>query len=191
MAEARAPVLMSVGYPSPTASLPTTRARSPSGGSAETFVLVALILQVIGAVFLFLGIALLFGVSIFHPYPFAVVAVVAGATIAVTALVFLYAAYEFSYRRIQQGEYQQAKTPTLVIGILSLFLGIIPGIFYLIGYIKLDDAIREQQGYGGGVAPGYGPAFSPTAQAACLGCGRLYPIGQVSFCPACGRKLGG
>lgn len=181
---------MSVSYPGPTASLPASRARSPSGGSAETFVLLALILQVIGAVFLFLGIVLLFGVSILHPFPFALAVVVAAASVGAVALIFLYVAYEYSYRKIQQGEYQQAKTPTLVIGILSLFLGVLPGIFYLIGYVKLDDAIREQQGYGPGGMVGYYRFPPPMAQAACLGCGRVYPVGQFPYCPGCGRKFG-
>jgi hypothetical protein len=180
---------MSVGYPAPVASLPTARARPPSAGSAETFVLVALVLQVIGGVILVGGIAWLFGFSILYPYPYAWVAVTASVVVGAVVLALLYFAYAFSYQRIQRGDYLGAQAPTLVLGILSLFAGIIPGIFYLLGYVKLGDAIREQQGY----APGYGILPSATlssALVACKGCGRVYPLGQFSFCPGCGQKLG-
>ncbi len=184
----RAPV--SASYPGPSGVVPANPVRSPSGGSAETLVLIALILQVIGAAILIVGLGVLFGFSVLRPFRFAALAVTVAVSIAVVALVFLYCAYEFSYRHIQRGEYYQAKTPTLVIGILSLFVGVIPGIFYLVGYVKLDDAIREQQGFVGGYGPGH-PTLSPgTPHTACLGCGRVYPVGQFLFCPACGKKLG-
>jgi len=179
---------MSVAYPTSPLGYPTPRTRTPSGGSAETLVLVALILQVIGGVILLGGILFLFGVAAYHPFPFAWLALLIAAIIGGVAVVFLYLAYEYSYLRIQRGEYQAAQVPTLVLGILSLFLGIVPGILYLVGYVKLGDAIREQQ------APSfaYGPfPASPAAapQVACRGCGRVYAVGQFPFCPNCGQKM--
>lgn len=148
-------------------------------------VLIALILQVVGGVIVIGALAWFFGFSVVHPFPFAWVAGVAAAVVVVVVVAFLYLAYSLSYQRIQREEYRAAQAPTLVIGILSLFLGVVPGIFYLIGYAKLDAAIREQQG----AAAGYG-AFAPSSQIACRGCGRVYPIGPFAFCPSCGQKLG-
>ena len=99
----RAPV--SASYPGPSGVVPANPVRSPSGGSAETLVLIALILQVIGAAILIVGLGVLFGFSILRPFRFAALAVTVAVSIAVVALVFLYCAYEFSYRHIQRGEY--------------------------------------------------------------------------------------
>jgi hypothetical protein len=152
-------------------------------------VLIGLILQILGGVLALGGIAWFFGFSILHPFPYAWAAVTAAAGVGVLVIVFLYFAYTLCYQRIQRDDYQAAQTPTLVIGILSIFLGILPGIFYLIGYIKLGDAIRERQG----VVVGYGPSpatASPTNLIACRGCGRVHHLGQFAFCPNCGQKLG-
>lgn len=147
--------------------------------------LVALILQVIGGVLMIGGMSWFFGYSAFHPFPYLWAAVIGGSVVGVLVVVFLYFAYTLSYERIRRGEYEAARTPTLVIGILSLFVGIIPGIFYLVGYAKLDAAVREQQG-----PPGGGPAFVPGSLIACKACGRVHPVGQFAFCPTCGQKLG-
>lgn len=181
---------MSVSYPSPTVSFPAARVRPPSAGTAETLVLIALILQVIGGIVLFGSVAWLLGYSVVYPFDYAWAAVTAALGVAVVVGVFLYFAYTASYQRIQRGDYAGAQTPTLVIGILSLFAGILPGIFYLIGYVKLGDALREQQGYGPGYAAAPPTAVGVTPQLACKGCGRVYPVGAFGFCPNCGQKLG-
>lgn len=177
---------MSAGYPSPTTVFATPRLRPPSAGSAETLVLVALILQIIGGALLIGGILFLFGWAAYHPFPFAWLAVTVAGVIGGVAILFLYLAYTLSYRRIQLGDYAGAQTPTLVIGILSIFLGLIPGILYLVGYSKLSDAIREQQT----PAPYLAPGGVPYSQTACRACGRVFTTGQFSFCPNCGQKLG-
>ncbi|HXQ79191.1 MAG TPA: hypothetical protein VN819_03120 [Thermoplasmata archaeon] len=178
--------------PTPVA-YPTPRTRPPSAGTAETLVLVALVLQVIAAVVILGLFLLLFGFAAFHSdratWVFALVASVVGGL----SLLFLYCAYEYSYLRIQRGQYQEAQAPTLVLGILSLFLGLIPGILYLVGYLKIGDAMREAQGPPGGYSYPYGfpPATGPMIpQLACRGCGRVYFVGQFPFCPNCGQKLG-
>jgi hypothetical protein len=184
--------MSNTGSPVP-ASYSAAPNRPPSAGSAETLVLVALILQVLGAVIVIALLLLLFGVTAYHLLRVAwVVALVAGVVGAIS-LLFLFCAYEYSYLRIQRGQYQEAQAPTLVIGILSLFLGLIPGVLYLVGYLKLGDAVREQQ-----IAPlNYGPAFGfptpPGASApmvACRQCLRVYVVGRFPFCPNCGQKLG-
>jgi hypothetical protein len=184
---------MSVAYPPPPVGYPAPRLRPASGSSAETLVFAALILQVIGGVILFGAILYLFGYAAYHPFPFAWVALIAAAIVGGVAVLFLYLAYEYSYLRIQRGEYQQAQAPTLVLGILSLFLGLIPGILYLIGYVKLGDAVREQQTPPGFFAPGPGfaaPTSPSLPQIACRGCGRISFVGQFPYCPFCGQKLG-
>jgi hypothetical protein len=178
---------MSAAYPTPTTAFPTQRLRPPSAGSAETLVLLALILQIIGAALLIGGILFLFGWAAYHPFPFAWLAVTVAAVVGGVAVLFLYFAYTLSYLRIQRGDYAGAQTPTLVIGILSIFLGLIPGILYIVGYSKLSDAIREQQ------APSVFPAPGsvPYSQTACRGCGRVFFTGQFAFCPNCGQRLTG
>lgn len=184
---------MSAAYSAPPAPFQTPRLRPASAGSAETLVLVALILQVIGAVLLIGAILFLLGFAAIHPFRFAWLAALIAVVVGGVALLFLYFAYEYSYLRIQRGDYAGAQAPTLVIGILSLFLGLIPGILYLVGYVKLSDAIREQQT----PSPVYGAAFGsppamapPPPQTACRGCGRVYLVGQFPFCPNCGQKMG-
>lgn len=182
---------MSVVYPAPSPSFPTSRARPPSAATAETLVLVALILQVIGAAIVVGILAYVLARAAYHPFAFAWLIGVVALIIGAVAVVFLYLAYEYSYKRIQAGDYSGAQGPTLVIGILSIFLGLIPGILYLIGYAKLGDALREQQSIQMGYGVGYGwPGGPPPALAACRGCGRVYPLGQFPFCPNCGQKMG-
>lgn len=180
---------MSASYPTPTVVFPTAGPRPASANSAETMVLIALILQVIGGLILFVAFAALIGVSLAHPFAYAWVAISVVAAIAIVVFVFLYFAYTLCYERIRRGDYVGAQTPTLVIGILSVFAGVIPGIFYLIGYAKLGDAIREQQA----PVPGYGlPAVASPGPAlvACKNCGRVHHMGAFAFCPSCGQKLG-
>lgn len=179
---------MSVGYPRPPAAFPNAPARPPSAGTAESLVLVALVLQVIGGVIVLALLGWLFGFSLLYPFPYAWAAVLGGAAVAVLVVAFLYFAYTLSYRRIRRGELAAAESPTLVIGILSLFFGVLPGIFYLIGYLKLGDAVREQQQASAQLAAGTGTG--PLAQIACRSCGRVYGVGFFGFCPNCGQKLG-
>lgn len=173
---------MSVEHVTPSVAWSSARARTPSGGTAETLVLVGLILQVIGGAMMIGGMMWFFGYSAFNPFPYLWAAVIGGTVMAVLVVVFLYFAYSLSYRRIRRGEYEAARAPTLVIGILSLFVGLIPGIFYLIGYAKLDSAVRERQ------TPA-ASAFVPGSLIACKSCGRVYPVGQLAFCSSCGQKL--
>ena len=79
--------------PTPVA-YPTPRTRPPSAGTAETLVLVALVLQVIAAVVILGLFLLLFGFAAFHSdratWVFALVASVVGGL----SLLFLYCAYQ-------------------------------------------------------------------------------------------------
>ena len=83
---------------------------------------------------------------------------------AALGLVWLLLVWLFSYNPVRSGRYEAARTPTLIFAILSIISvwTILSGILYLIAYIKLGDAVREQQmpppGYPGG-APMMTPAM--------------------------------
>lgn len=116
----------------------------PSGSTAKTLILVGIILQAI-----FVLIYLLIGAVSLIVTIFGAVYLV----LAVLGIVWLLLIWLFSYSRVREGRYEAARVPTLIFGILSL-LQIIPGILYIIAYVKLGDAVREQQmpppGYPGG-----------------------------------------
>lgn len=187
---------MSAAYPTPPVSWPAPPAyRPPSAGTAESLVLVALVLLAIGSALPIIGIGALVGLAIFNPFPYIGWVILLVAVIGAVAIAFVYAAYEFSYRRIRSAQYEAAQAPTLVFGILSLFFGVVPGILCLIAYVKLGDAIRESRPNPWAVPPGGTylppPPAAPPAQLACRGCGRVYVAGQFAFCPQCGRSLTG
>ena len=137
----------------------------PSGSTAKTLILVGLILTLVFGL-IGLGIGALTAIA----FPFlGIFYIVLGALL----LVWLALVWLFSYKPVQEGRYQAARTPTLIFAILSIITlyGIIPGVLYLIAYVKLGDAVREQQmppqGYPGGapmMAPGMGYGGQPMQQ---------------------------
>ncbi len=164
----------------------------PSGSTAKTLILVGLILQLIFAfIYVFaIGAAALVVASFGVGFPVFAVAFLAFGAL---GFVWLILVWMLSYRPVTEGRYEQARTPTLIFAILSFVtLNIIPAVLYLIGYIKLGDAVREQQmpppGYAGAPQmatpmavppPGYAPV-APMAAAA-----PAAPAAPV--CPRCGR----
>lgn len=168
---------------------------TPSGGTAKTLILVGLIFQAIFALIFFFGVGLLSLVVALAAVGGAGAGAVLVAGIFVglglIGFVLLFLAYSMSYRRTRNGEYQAARTPTLVFAILSfLTVNIIAGILYIIGYVKLGDAVREQAqqaGAAGGMPTGTGytptatsPPMAPTPGAA--------PSPSVApNCPKCGQ----
>jgi hypothetical protein len=119
----------------------------PSASTAKTLIFVGLILQ---ALFVLIGIVVGLASLLFF---FIGVVYLAFAAL---GLLWLILVWMFSYTPVRAGRYEAAKTPTLIFAILSIItlFGILPGILYLIAYIKLGDAVREQQmppaGYPGG-----------------------------------------
>ncbi len=163
-------------------------AEPASGGTARTLILVGLILDIIAEVILLgVGIALLI-VPIF------------GALLLLFALIgFVWIAlvWVYSYSRAREGDYEGARTPTLVFAILSMItLALIPGILFLIAYVKLGDAQREQAQAPTAAAWGAPPPLPPLAggppaarSGVCSRCGRTNPPGGA-FCQGCGAPLG-
>lgn len=69
----------------------------------------------------------------------------------IVILVFI-GAYLTTVKRIDDGLYEAAKTPCLIMGIVGLLVGlIVPGIFYMMAYTKLGEVILR-----------YGPVASRT-----------------------------
>jgi hypothetical protein len=118
----------------------------PSAGTAKTLILVGLILE---ALFVLIGIVI--GVLTLLVFFIGAVYLV----LAALGLVWLILIWLLSYNPIREGRYEAARTPTLIFAILSIItlFSLLPGILYLVAYIKLGDAVREQQmppqGYGG------------------------------------------
>jgi hypothetical protein len=162
------------------------RGSSRSGDTAETLILVGLILDIIGEVIL-LGIGLLF--LAFAGLGFILLG------FALIGFVWIALVWSFSYSRVREGDYEGARTPTLVFAILSLLtLALIPGILFLIAYVKLGDAIDSTpRGAPAWSAVPSAPALAsmPPATAApryCAHCGR--PSTRASgFCEGCGAPL--
>ncbi len=162
----------------------SVRGSDRSGETAQTLILVGLILDIVGVVILFVaGLFLLALVGL----GFLLIG------LAVIGFVWIALVWAFSYSRVRVGDYEGARTPTLVFAILSLLtLALIPGILFLIAYLKLGDAIDRT----GRTAPAWGAhptappptvplAASPTSRY-CSRCGRA---GSGAFCEGCGAPL--
>jgi hypothetical protein len=158
---------------------------SASGDTAQTLILVGLILDVILEAILLL-------VGLFFLIVPLVGAIILG--LALIGLLWVFLVYLFSYQRVREGDYEGARTPTLVFAILSLLsVALIPGILFLIAYVKLGDAIREEPN----AAPAWGAPAAPAAPASplpttgskfCEHCGRANPAAGI-YCQGCGAPL--
>jgi hypothetical protein len=110
---------------------------SRSADTAETLILIGLIFQgitllVLVGVGLYLLIIPILGEIVLF--------------LAFLALIWLVLVYVFSYARTVNCHYDEARTPTLVFGILSLMTGgVISGILYIVAYLKLGDAADEDE----------------------------------------------
>jgi amino acid transporter len=120
--------------------------KTHSGNTAETLILIALILQAIITVVGIFGIFLSGSFLFFATFGFSAVFLVFGAIYALVALFFLYAGFEWCYNRARAGNYEGARAWALILGILGLPFGyLIVGILYLVGYMKLGEALNEQR----------------------------------------------
>ena len=88
---------------------------------------------------------------------------------------------------IDQGQYEEAKSKTLIWMIIGLiFINMIPGIILLIAYMKFDDLINATRGAGYmPPPPQYGAP--PQQQRMCTGCGQQIPA-SYNNCPHCGKQ---
>jgi len=156
-----------------------------SGDTARTLILIGLVLQFLAVVVLFLvGLA---AVSFLGAIGGVLLA------FAFLGLVWGVLVYIYSYSPVNEGSYEDARTPTLVIGILSLlFGGVLPGILYLIAWVKIRDAIEEEETAPFPEHPVYPPtggytyptvaAPAPSPPLASAGA----PATPARFCSTCG-----
>jgi hypothetical protein len=141
-----------------------------SGDTARILILVGLALQVL------LALAVVFILAIFA----GALAVLLG----LFCLFMLFLVYKFSYARTADEDYEGAELPTLVLGILAVFIGgVIPGILYIVAWVKLRDASAQPSGSEvlGAV---FGPSYSTY--------GAYVPQGVASQgrrCPSCNRPI--
>ncbi len=160
---------------------------SPSGNTARILILIGLVLDIVFEVVLLLYAAL---IAVASP-GFALLL----AGFSVVGFVWVLLVYLFSYLRVRERRWDDARAPTLVFAILSLItLAIIPGILFLVAYVKLGDALRESP-----AAPAWGTPTAPTAPAPlasaaaptryCTYCGRADTSGG-QYCQSCGAPFG-
>jgi hypothetical protein len=170
-------------YGSPAGSRP----KSPSQGTAELMILLGFVFQLIfSIVYLFFGtLGLVAGTFfLFGGFVGGFILLLA-ALVTILPILMLYVAYRYSYRRAVDGDFAGARGPTLLLGILGIFLGgIITGIFYIIGYVKLGDAETEARSMGGWA--GGGPTAYPYGTPYSANPGPAYQYGRPGAPPAAG-----
>lgn len=84
---------------------------------------------------------------------------------------------------VDAGRYVQAQNPSLILGILGLFVNVISGIFFLLAYMKLGSAIQYAE-----TPP---PSFRDTSFGTgryCMECGRAVTL-DAKYCHHCGKAL--
>ena len=168
-----------------------TQTDSIEAQSAKNFVLVGFIFYIIGALTQlgFIAAGLVLG-SILRQPPFNVGFDLPFATLGVLPLIFGAAVFALTIgltvwtwitmKNIGEGKYPDARTATLVSGIFGIFLAwLIGGIFLLIAYGKLGEAIRGKQL----------PQAAPQREGRiCTNCGKPV-VWDAKFCEHCGKKL--
>jgi hypothetical protein len=163
-----------------------------SAETACTLLQIGLVLQGI-AFLVLLGLGLFF---LFAPFVAEIVLF-----LAFLSFVWLLVVYVFSYARTRDGDYEGARTPTLVFGVLSLVTGgIVSGILFIVAYVEIGAAIDEVEArrvarHAPPTTPTYSPSASqphspatstpllPSTSAPSTSPG----ASGSSFCPNCGR----
>ena len=123
--------------------------------TAKTLALVAIILQ---AVFFVIGIFEVIALIAFlvvvptvtptNAIPSldvsGIIAIVFSAALAI-GILWTALDYFLVYKRLKEEKVREAKTPTLVLGIIQLILGgLIPGILLIVAYVKIKDSLNRQ-----------------------------------------------
>lgn len=166
----------------------------PSLGTTRLMVLLGLVFQLIFSLVFFFVVglfALLAATAAGLGFAFFIFPLIFLVLFGLIPLFLLYVAWAFVYQRIRNRQYEAAKSPLLILAIIEIiFGGVLPGIFYIIGYVKLGDVINESRQMMGG-QPGWNPGYAqqpPMAQpyAAPPGQPSAYPTppGAQSYAPA-------
>ena len=73
-----------------------------------------------------------------------IIAIVFSAALAI-GILWIALDYFLVYKRLKEEKVREAKTPTLVLGIIQLILGgLIPGILLIVAYVKIKDSLNRQ-----------------------------------------------
>ena len=164
------------------------------GNTAKDYTTVGLVFYMIpafGALFVFISVALAFWTTI--PWVtwgsptegMAIALLVLGLGVLVTGGLTYWA--WVTYKKIDEGNYEAARTYSLILGIFGLlpFLGsFIGGIFFLLAYAKLGEVLRRA------AYPSVPVAFAPSSASTrfCVSCGRGVAMDNL-FCAHCGAQL--
>ncbi|MCI4326462.1 MAG: hypothetical protein L3K16_02325 [Thermoplasmata archaeon] len=175
------------------------RPAPPSQGTAKTLLLVAFVLQLLlSLIYIVVGLLGIVAGSLFlfvGSFGVAILALSAIATIA--PILVLYVAYRYAYAPTRDGNFAAARGPTLLLGIVGIFFGVIlVGLLYLLAYWKIGQAQAEsgpQGGWAGAPTPAfayapspvYGRPGSPTTGGVAYAPGPSASL--PSTCPRCGR----
>jgi len=154
--------------------------------SARTFALVGFIFFAIAAAIwvpvlvFFLAVWIPIGFAFPFFFPFAILGALAVGLAAWSWIIL---------KDIEAGRYRSAETPSLVLGILGLFVNLISGIFFLLTYVKLTNVSRygslpPPQAY---APPAFAPPYAPPIRF-CVNCGRPV-VPDAKFCAYCGKGL--
>ena len=122
--------------------------------TAKTLTLIAIVFQLIFAVIGIIEAAILIPFLTETYVPGTYIPVSAGLDFSIVILVFSISLlfgiiwvlldYFLIYRRLRLGKVKEAKTPSLVLGIIQLILGgFIPGILLIVAYVKIKDSLQR------------------------------------------------
>ncbi len=161
------------------------RGENTAGDSARTLIL-------IGLAFNFVSGLILLVIGLYVALAVALLLVLGAVLVALALIAFLWTAlvWAFSYERTRKGDYDGARLPTLIFGILTLISGgIIPGVLYLIAYTRLVDAaggpvVLDEDGAGTYPTRRTGASGG---RRTCAHCGFVAPPPHQP-CPGCGYR---
>lgn len=165
----------------PFGDLASSSSVSAAVGTARTYALIGLIFYAISAVITLGGIGVFLlltpfrmdGTSVFPIFPLVSLIFLVSGIVGIGLALWSW----FTFRSIERGLYAEARTPSIVLGILGLFFAwLIGGIFFILAYVKLGEIVGPRA------------AVPPTVQKFCVNCGSAVPA-DAKFCSHCGREL--
>ena len=121
--------------------------------SAKTLILVAIILEVVATALVIVASMLSFAVSsatvppgsvgTVTVNPFLGLAITLMGIFLVIGLLWIFLDYFILYKKVSEGNIEEAESPSLILGIVQLlFGGLIPGILILIAHGKISNSIN-------------------------------------------------
>ncbi len=149
-------------------------------GSARTYAFIGFIFYLLATAAGFIGLFVItpfiYVANIGSAFPFILIAIVF-LLLFIPGIVLTIFAW-MTVRNIEMGKYAQARTYSLILGIIGLFFGaIIGGIFFLLAYANLGESMTPPM------------AVQPLPQRFCVNCGRAVVAPNTKYCAYCGKEL--